>query len=210
MTTMNISVPEEMRAFVESQMTQGGYASASEYLRALIRDAQETPGKARARSQAARGTARPIGQDDPQGVGFYRARSTWRADRKDNPAMSRNVHLRRKARQDVMEIFRYYAGEAGLRIARRFLSQLRATSTRLAGMPGIGNQFEHEHPALDRLRVVPVSRFPKYLVFYRPVADGIEIVRVLYGAHDIAAILAEEFAVEDQPSDDPDTDDPAA
>ena len=40
MTTMNISVPEEMKAFVEAQMTQEGYASASEYLRALIRDAQ--------------------------------------------------------------------------------------------------------------------------------------------------------------------------
>jgi antitoxin ParD1/3/4 len=41
MTTMNISVLEEMKAFVEAQMAQGGYASASEYLRALIRDAQE-------------------------------------------------------------------------------------------------------------------------------------------------------------------------
>ncbi len=40
MTTMNISVPDEMKAFVEAEMTQEGYASASEYLRALIRDAQ--------------------------------------------------------------------------------------------------------------------------------------------------------------------------
>jgi antitoxin ParD1/3/4 len=41
MTTMNISVPDEMKAFVESQMNQEGYASASEYLRALIREAQK-------------------------------------------------------------------------------------------------------------------------------------------------------------------------
>ena len=41
MTTMNISVPDEMKAFVEAQMAQEGYASASEYLRALIRDAQK-------------------------------------------------------------------------------------------------------------------------------------------------------------------------
>lgn len=40
MTTMNISLPEEMKAFIESQMSTEGYASASEYLRALIRDAQ--------------------------------------------------------------------------------------------------------------------------------------------------------------------------
>lgn len=40
MTTMNISLPDEMRAFVESRMAREGYASASEYLRALIRQAQ--------------------------------------------------------------------------------------------------------------------------------------------------------------------------
>ena len=31
MTTMNISVPDEMKAFVDAQMAQEGYASASEY-----------------------------------------------------------------------------------------------------------------------------------------------------------------------------------
>ncbi len=33
MTTMNISLPDEMKAFVEAQMAHEGYASASEYLR---------------------------------------------------------------------------------------------------------------------------------------------------------------------------------
>ena len=41
MTTMNISVPEEMKVFVETQMALEGYASASEYLRSLIREAQK-------------------------------------------------------------------------------------------------------------------------------------------------------------------------
>ena len=41
MTTMNISLPEDMKAFVEAQMTQEGYATASEYLRTLIREAQK-------------------------------------------------------------------------------------------------------------------------------------------------------------------------
>ena len=45
MTTMNISVPDEMKAFVEAQMAEEGYASASEYLRALIRDAQKRRAK---------------------------------------------------------------------------------------------------------------------------------------------------------------------
>jgi antitoxin ParD1/3/4 len=41
MKTMNISLPDEMKAFVEAQMAQDGYASASEYLRALIRNDQK-------------------------------------------------------------------------------------------------------------------------------------------------------------------------
>jgi antitoxin ParD1/3/4 len=45
MTTMNISLPDEMKVFVETKIAQGGYASASEYLRALIRDAQKQQAK---------------------------------------------------------------------------------------------------------------------------------------------------------------------
>ena len=38
---MNISVPESLRAFVESQVEERGYNSASEYVRELIRDARD-------------------------------------------------------------------------------------------------------------------------------------------------------------------------
>ena len=48
------------------------------------------------------------------------------------------IHRRHKARQDLVDIFRYYAREAGLRVAQRFFAQVEATLTRLAGMPGIG------------------------------------------------------------------------
>jgi antitoxin ParD1/3/4 len=42
---MNISLPDEMKAFVEEQIAAEGYASASEYLRALIREAQKRRAK---------------------------------------------------------------------------------------------------------------------------------------------------------------------
>ena len=41
MTMLNIPVPDEMKAFVEAQTVREGYASTSEYLLALIRDAQK-------------------------------------------------------------------------------------------------------------------------------------------------------------------------
>jgi antitoxin ParD1/3/4 len=40
MTSMNISLPEPLKTFVEEQVSKGGYSTASEYLRELIRDAQ--------------------------------------------------------------------------------------------------------------------------------------------------------------------------
>lgn len=41
METMNISMPKAMKSFVDSQVDQGDYSSASEYLRRLIREDQE-------------------------------------------------------------------------------------------------------------------------------------------------------------------------
>lgn len=40
MTSMNISIPDSLREFVEAQVRELGYNSASEYVRELIRDAR--------------------------------------------------------------------------------------------------------------------------------------------------------------------------
>ena len=45
MMTMNISLPEEMKTFIEARMAQEGFASASEYLLALIREEQRRRAK---------------------------------------------------------------------------------------------------------------------------------------------------------------------
>lgn len=37
MTTMNISLPEELKAFVDRRIQDEGYGSSSEYMRELIR-----------------------------------------------------------------------------------------------------------------------------------------------------------------------------
>jgi len=41
MSSLNISLPEEMRSFVEEQVVQQGYSTASEYIRHLIRQERE-------------------------------------------------------------------------------------------------------------------------------------------------------------------------
>jgi antitoxin ParD1/3/4 len=41
MDTMNIALPKPMKVFVQSQVVQRGYSSASEYIRELIRADQD-------------------------------------------------------------------------------------------------------------------------------------------------------------------------
>lgn len=45
MPTMNISLPESMRRFVEEQIDANGYSSASEYFRDLVRNDQKRQAK---------------------------------------------------------------------------------------------------------------------------------------------------------------------
>ncbi|MBB4291156.1 Arc/MetJ-type ribon-helix-helix transcriptional regulator [Rhizobium leguminosarum] len=40
MATVTISLPDSLKAFVESQMASKGYGNVSEYFRGLVRDAQ--------------------------------------------------------------------------------------------------------------------------------------------------------------------------
>ena len=41
MSTMNISLPEALKSFVDERVSQGGYGTSSEYVRELIRKDQD-------------------------------------------------------------------------------------------------------------------------------------------------------------------------
>jgi len=47
MQTMNISLPDPMKQYVEDQVSAGGYSSASEYVRELVRADQRRQSKDR-------------------------------------------------------------------------------------------------------------------------------------------------------------------
>lgn len=42
MTTLTISLPESLRDFIDSQVKTKGFGNTSEYVRSLLREAQET------------------------------------------------------------------------------------------------------------------------------------------------------------------------
>lgn len=41
METMNISLPEPMKKFIEEEVSRGGYSTVSEYIRAVLREEQK-------------------------------------------------------------------------------------------------------------------------------------------------------------------------
>jgi toxin ParE1/3/4 len=114
------------------------------------------------------------------------------------------------ALRDLDEAADYIRRQSGPERAIRFLREADATFQRLASMPGIGTRYAPDEPVFADLRVFPVSRFKKYLTFYRPIADGVEVLRVLHGARDIEGTLAEDFRLgeggeDDRPPEEPDT-----
>jgi len=64
-SSLQLSLPESMRAFVEEQAAKGGHGSADEYLRTLIREAQQREAKQRLEAMLLEGLeGEPIEVDD--------------------------------------------------------------------------------------------------------------------------------------------------
>ena len=59
-------------------------------------------------------------------------------------------------------------------------------------MPGIGERFETDNTLYQEIRCFPISGFPSYIVYYKPLADGVVIIRVIHGVRDLDRIFGEE------------------
>lgn len=55
MATLNISLPDSLRQFVDKQVAAGGYATASEYVRELVRQAEKQAVRDRLRVELEKG-----------------------------------------------------------------------------------------------------------------------------------------------------------
>lgn len=94
-----------------------------------------------------------------------------------------------QAKGDLVEIYAYLSARSEP-AARRFLSEARNAFAVIARIPGIGRRWKSSLPALRDLRVTAVSRrFRDYLIFYRPVKDGIQILTVVHGARDLPSLI---------------------
>ena len=107
--------------------------------------------------------------------------------------MSFGYVVRPRADRDLDEIADYLAGEAGLDTALRFLQEAYETFALLSAQVDMGWPCRLKHPDLKSARQFRVSEsFDKYLIFYQPHKDRIEILRLLHGSQNLEARLSDE------------------
>lgn len=102
--------------------------------------------------------------------------------------MTGRCHKTHKAELDLAELATYIA-ERDVAAAIRFLDAAELTCGLLARVPDLGSLCDFRNASAEGMRVWPVKGFKNHLIFYRPIADGIHIIRVLHSARDIDRIL---------------------
>jgi toxin ParE1/3/4 len=103
------------------------------------------------------------------------------------------VSFRPLAREDIRDAAAYLLVEASEAVAVRFENAVQTLAHSLAGMPGIGVPCSFRNPDLHDMRRLTVTGFENWLLFYRDTADRIDVIRILHGARDIAAIFEEDL-----------------
>lgn len=92
------------------------------------------------------------------------------------------LRFRPAAENDLIEIGDYIACD-NPRAAAEFIATIREKCTALVETPNIGGK----RPELSAgLRSIPVGH---YVIFYRVLADAVEIVNVIHGARDIDSLF---------------------
>jgi toxin ParE1/3/4 len=99
--------------------------------------------------------------------------------------MSNTYTLTGEAQNDLSVINRDLVALSNPQTANRFLQTFDRKCQLLAQFPEMGVQWQQLIPPL---RIFPLNQ---YLIFYRPIKEDVEVVRVLSGYLDLTAIFPE-------------------
>ena len=106
--------------------------------------------------------------------------------------MTSTIIKRPQVITDLSELANYIAVD-NLEAAENFLLAAQETFQILAKMPMMGSLCKFELPEIYQVRFWRIKGFPKHLIFYLPLSDGVEIIRVIHGTRNLEAILRSEF-----------------
>lgn len=95
------------------------------------------------------------------------------------------------AKQDLREINNYLARFSPIAV-RRINDKIKQQFKRLADFPNMGKSCNQLSEGLRRL---PVE---DYLIFYRPISNGVEIVRLVSGYRNIEVVFSDQESPEEE------------
>lgn len=87
------------------------------------------------------------------------------------------------ASRDIESIIDYIADNSSFDAAESLLAKINKKCERLAKFPGMGRRRDE---LATNVRSFPVN---DYLIFYRPIEEGVEILRVVSGYQDLEGLF---------------------
>jgi toxin ParE1/3/4 len=92
-----------------------------------------------------------------------------------------------QAWDDVRDIVAYIATD-NPDAAARFVPALEATYAQLVALPGMGSVRNFVRKDLQGVRMLPVTGFEHYLLFYSTTGKHVKVLRILHAARDFPTI----------------------
>jgi toxin ParE1/3/4 len=99
--------------------------------------------------------------------------------------------VRPAAGRDLDAQTEYIADGSGLDAALRFNRAAEQSFNLIGRYPAIGARVPYRNPLFAGVRMLRIKSFPNHLIFYRPLPNGAEVIRVIHGARDIEKLFEE-------------------
>jgi toxin ParE1/3/4 len=90
-----------------------------------------------------------------------------------------SILLTPAAENDLVNIWLYIVRD-NQDAADRVDQAAEKTFEALLASPRMGTLYQAKRPKLEGMRILPISKFQNYVIYYREHPQGIEIVRVLH------------------------------
>ncbi len=107
----------------------------------------------------------------------------------------RRIKIRPTANEDIDREAIGMAIYAGVEAGLRFYDACEQSFSLLASQPKLGVSRDFGLSILAEMRLWKPKGFDDYLIFYRPIQDGIEVMKVIHGSRDLPMLFVE-FAEE--------------
>ena len=101
----------------------------------------------------------------------------------------RRILVRPAAQNDLDDQAEILARRQDVETALKFYQAAENVLALLASHPLMGRVTEFRNPALRGMRMLRIAGFTRHLVFYRPIQNGIEVIRVIHASRDVETLL---------------------